>query len=757
MIVSPVKDRLSALIIGCLLVVVALCFFFSPFGQKLEEDFGLALLFKVRGPRPPPENVVIVNLDRLSSQKLGLPESINRWPRTVHARLVDFLKNKGAAAVTFDVHFAESRDLQEDRVFADSIRQAGNVVLYEKIQRESVVFRDNNVVIGALEVDQLIPPFPLLAESALALAPFPLPKLPVRVNQSWIFKTSSGDRPTLPAAAMLVLGLRYYDTLEQVITEEIGTSDDILLPGPEEVHTSRGFQRFYLRLRALLLERPELTSQLLARIGTGSYLKLSAEEHKTLRAVIQMLGGGSSMYLNYYGPPSTFPTYSVYELLSDDAAAGVSGDGVDVKNKVVFVGAANRTWAGQKDGFYTVYSQADGLDLSGVELAATAFANLYEGISVKPLSPSMEVLLIILCGFAVTLLGWRVSPAVGAALLFAFSIGYFLVARSMFSAHGIWPPMVTTLGLQPLITFLAVLYWKFFRAGRERENIKKALSFYLPEKAADALAKDLSFIRKGDQMVYSVCLMTDARDYTTLSERMEPEELSILMKEYYSYMFEPVNRQGGVVSDVVGDSMLALWPSPKPEEGLKKSSCRAAIQILEAVDQFNRKNEELQLPTRIGLHFGYMLIGNIGAGNHFEYAPVGDIVNTVSRIESLNKHLGTSILASEEVVTGLKGIPTRNVGCFILAGKSKPVVVYELFALTGRASDKDWNTLCEYFAMGLSRFREKQWDEAIEYFQKSLVVRENDGPTLFYLNLCRKYQHNPPESPWNGVVYLGKK
>lgn len=752
------RKLFSALLLGLVIALAGLCFFFSPYGQKLEENLGLALLFTIRGPRFPPEKVAIVNLDRISSQKLGLPKKFSKWPRMVHGRLVDFLKEKGAAVIVFDVHFAETRDRQGDRDFARSIRRAGNVVLFEKIERESLPISTQSGLTGTLEMERLIPPLPLFAESALALAPFPLPKLPVRVNQVWLFKTSAGARPTLPAAALQALGLKYSKELRDMIDQAVPSRDRHLLPFFGEGSSSRDLQQFGQGLRSLLLQRPELAGKLFSRIAADPSLGAGSEERKILQAVVRMFAGPNSLYLNYYGPPATLPTYSYSDLLLAESPSGLNSSAAVFKDKVVFVGASRKTWAGQVDGFYTVFSQPDGLDLSGVELAATAFANLYENKPVKPLSTGMSLALLVLCGFAVALFCWLASPAVAAILLALFSLCFLGTSRFYFSTYGTWPPVITPLIFQTFIAFLASLYWKFFRAGRERENIKKALGFYLPEKAVNALSKDLSFVRKGDQMVYSVCLLTDARNYTTLSEKMDPRDLSVHMKEYYSHLFEPVNATGGVVSDVVGDSMLALWPSTKPLPALRKSGCQAALQIIEAVAKFNRQHPDSILPTRIGLHFGYMLIGNIGAGSHFEYAPIGDIVNTASRIEGLNKHLGTSILATAEVVAELKEIATRNVGNFLLPGKSEPVGIHELLVLKKDGTlEKEQKALYELFSRGLSCFGEKRWDEAIAIFQECRALKNDDGPTLFYLNLCRKHKKNPPEQEWKGLVRIDKK
>ncbi len=750
------RNLLRALFPGVVLAFAGLCFFFSPYGQRIEENLGLALLFTIRGPRLPPDNVIIINLDRVSSQKLGLPANFSKWPRTVHARLVDLLKEKGAAVIAFDVHFVEARDRQEDRDFARSIRQAGNVVLFEKIKRESTPFPGENGPAGTLEMERLIPPLPMFAESARALAPFPLPKLPVRVNQVWLFKTSAGERPTLPAAALQVLGLRYSVKLKAMVDQVVQSSPGPL-PLPGEIPSMGDVRQFGQSMRAVLLQRPEIAGRLLSGIATDSSLNSVPEERRILQAVVRMSAGPDSLYLNYYGPPATLPTYSYSDLLLNAASSVLNPTAPVFKDKVVFVGASRKTWAGQVDGFYTVFSQPDGLDLSGVELAATAFANLYENKPVRPLSSAAGFVLIVLTGFLLALLFWMASPLVAVLLSAAFSLCFLGVGSYLFSADGIWLPLVTPLVFQSFFALLASLYWKIFKVGRERENIRKALRFYLPEKAVTALVQDLSFIRTGDQMVYSVCLMTDARNYTTLSEKMHPRVLSLFMKEYYSHLFEPVNTMGGVVSDVVGDSMLALWPSTKPGEILRKNACRAAVRIVQEVERFNRHHQGCMLHTRIGLHFGYMLMGNIGAGSHFEYAPIGDVVNTASRIEGLNKHLGTTVLATEEVVAGLPDIATRNVGIFLLPGKSKPVTVYELFVLEDGISAQKMGLVYDLFSRGLSCFTEKRWRDAEAFFQECTSVQANDGPSLFYLNLCRKYRQNPPGLEWQPIVHIDKK
>jgi adenylate cyclase len=350
-----------------------------------------------------------------------------------------------------------------------------------------------------------------------------------------------------------------------------------------------------------------------------------------------------------------------------------------------------------------------------------------------------------------------IFPTIYSALaVIALSALYLMLAWYQFNQAAIWYPLASPLFIQAPVAFLAAILWKYFVTHKERQNIQKAFGYYLPEKVVDQLAKDVAHIQSGVKIVYGTCLCTDAEQYTTLSEAMGPEELRAFLNKYYEVVFEPVRTHGGIVSDVIGDSMMALWTTTHPDARLRNQACLAALEISRAVDQFNQTSSAFQLPTRIGLHSGHLALGSVGAINHFEYRAVGDIVNTVSRIESLNKQLGTSILVSAEVLHQVDDFRTRELGEFLLSGKSKPVVLHELICPKDESSEKHRN-LCGLFTEALSAYRRQSWEKAIDKLKASLQVSEQDGPSLFYLRLCEKYRENPPGESWDGLVRLHKK
>ena len=238
---------------------------------------------------------------------------------------------------------------------------------------------------------------------------------------------------------------------------------------------------------------------------------------------------------------------------------------------------------------------------------------------------------------------------------------------------------------------------------------------------------------------------------------MNPQELGSLMNNYYDTIFKQVKAHGGNISDIVGDSMLAIWASSVDDADLRAKACMSALDIACAIDKFNQLlTSRFRLPTRIGLHSGSVLLGNIGAIDHYEYTPIGDVVNTASRIEGLNKYLGTKILVTEDALCKVNSFLTRKLGKFLLAGKSKPIAVLELICCQKEANEKQI-ALCKTFAKALDAYNRRSFKEAIEILHESMKNDYTNGPSQFYLTLCQQYINNPPSQTWNGLISLKKK
>ena len=226
---------------------------------------------------------------------------------------------------------------------------------------------------------------------------------------------------------------------------------------------------------------------------------------------------------------------------------------------------------------------------------------------------------------------------------------------------------------------------------------------------------------------------------------MAPDRLSGFLDRYFETLFGVVERHGGVVTDVVGDGMTCVWTMAAPE--CRRRACLAALEIDREVVAFNRRFKPLALPTRIGLNAGRVMVGNVGGGGRFAYSVVGDPVNTASRIEGLNKQLGTRILATDVVVDDLPELLLRPLGRFLPVGKTRPLCLLEILGRSGEPHDVG---LLDAFAAGLARFEVGCWSEAAARFEAVLAERPDDGPARFYLERCRRYQNGAPLPPEPG-------
>lgn len=747
------KAIITGLLIGALGVLGGVV----PFGFNLEENIGLDLMFRLRGFRHPPSNVVIVSLDKATVDALQLPANPYKWPRSLHANLIKNLVKKGASVIVFDMMFNEPSALDQDNLFAQAVREAGNVVLCQSLVKETVTLTDPDAKNKSeINIEKLIQPIHSLERSALATAPFPLPKIPVKVNQYWTFKTEAGDIPTLPVTAFQIFALDVYDQFIQML-EKISPSESVkLLPDKNTIIKNRLIEETMMMLRNLFTKHPMLVKKMIQEIQGSSILSSDAKKKRILKSLVEIYHGPKSRYLNFYGPPGTIEKISYYQVLKLGKSSASKDTNIDLKDKVVFVGISDNIQLGQRDGFFTVFSQPSGVDISGVEIAASALANLLEDNPVQPLVFPTYHLIIILWGILLSLICFFLPSILAAAGVIVIGVLYLITAVVQFKTTDIWYPVVIPLFFQMPVAYFSVTFWRFFETSRERKNIKKALEYYLPEREVIRLSKDIKNVKKNIQTVYGTCLFTDVEQYTSKTENLEPKELARLMNEYFGAVFKPIRQYGGFVSDIKGDSVLSIWATAEPDFNERKKACLAALDILSSVQHFKHFPDTLYLPTRIGLHSGFISLGSFGAENRYEYRPIGDIVNTASRIENLNRYLGTRILVSEEAIHQVDGLVTRKLGKFLLAGKSKAVTVYELMSRL-EESDLHQKNLCAIFTEGLNLYNKRSWEEAINVFKEVAKTYKGDGVSKYYLNLCETYKVDPPGETWDGVVILETK
>jgi adenylate cyclase len=736
---GPLRPKLGRSVVlglglGLFGAVVALL----PWTLAVEEMAGLGGLFGVRGAWPAPADVVIVGISRDAARDVGRTTELDTWSRGLHADLVDELTAAGARLIVFDLRFDEPRDAEGDRRFAESIARAGNVLLLEWTREEVVPLGGGRHAFS----ETYEPPLPELKAGALGSAPFVLPRVPVRVSQFWTFGRATTETPALPAVALQGALLHHYGELLAILERAEPGVTAAWPPSEAAVRAGRNLELTVRSIRRAFESRPALAAAAHAQLDGAE--PLAAESRAALRLLLDLYEGPGSRYLNPYGPARAMTT-----IRYDRALAGAPG--VDMAGKVVFVGLSEPRPAEQQDYFYSVFSERSGIDLSGVELGATAVANLLEHRALEPLPLRWHLLAMFAFGAVVgTLIGSLPLRAASAAFVGGSAL-YAVVAYWQFASAERWLPLAVPLLMQAPAAFAVALWWGFRELAAQRERVRTALGYYVPPALARRLAAQTVTIGVGRRLLHGTCLVTDAEQYTAVAERLAPDELASLMNDYYAQIFRVVQAYGGEISDTAGDSMVAVWASAKPDAGARARAAHAAVAILAAIDEFNARQTH-RLPTRVGVEFGQLLFGNIGAEQRYEYRAIGDIVNTAARIQGLNQLLGTRALVSAAALEGVAGLATRPVGTFLLRGKLQPVGVHEPLA-AGVALDSDGLAA---FAAALAAFRAASWPEAHERFAALAARFPADGPSRYYAALAARYGREPPVE-WRGAVRVSAK
>lgn len=446
---------------------------------------------------------------------------------------------------------------------------------------------------------------------------------------------------------------------------------------------------------------------------------------------------GRRRVLGLYGPLGSVSTLSYARALelAEDPARGAAA----FAGKAVLIGFSESNQSRQADAFRTAYTGSDEVDVSGVELCATAIANLLDGTGL--LRPADTTLVPALALWAAVLaLPWSLLPPRRAALTcLALSLGALGGVSWAFSQQSAWLPVILPVAIAPALAGLFGSAAHFRAARRRTAQLEKALDLGLTREGSEALVTLLRG-REGGRTVHGVCLSSDIEGYTALSESLSPEAARDVLNRYFACFIPVIQAHGGHVMDIVGDAVLSLWLA---DDSATDACARARAAALELHRQMNETPLEGALPTRFGLHYGPVFLGELGATHHREIRAVGNIVNTASRIQGANKPLGTRILASADVAAGGGPGHLRALGAFVLAGKSAPVSLVEL-----RPQPLPEGVVAS-FAEGLAAYAGGARDAARLRFDEVLAKIPDDGPAGFFARRCAAADgHLSDEEGW---------
>lgn len=299
--------------------------------------------------------------------------------------------------------------------------------------------------------------------------------------------------------------------------------------------------------------------------------------------------------------------------------------------------------------------------------------------------------------------------------------------------------------------------------SHELEKMKKGLlSFkkYVPSDLVKELIELGDDAKLGGEKKSLTIFFSDIANFTAISERLEPEELVCFLGEYLNVMNLNLLKNQATVDKYIGDSVMAFWGAPRNVEHPAIKSCSAALECQHQIQLLGQKWKaqgfDFDFYTRIGIHTGEVIVGNIGSDTRMSYTVIGDNVNLASRMESANKFYGTSTLISETTYQEVKDVfVTRLVDIAVLMGKVEPIRLYELVGEKGYVGDKKLRQI-ELYEKAFNYYQQRQFSETIVLLEKLLKSASDHTATLL-LERCKNYQLNPPAENWQGEYVLPNK
>lgn len=398
---------------------------------------------------------------------------------------------------------------------------------------------------------------------------------------------------------------------------------------------------------------------------------------------------GVQNFIRYYkkhsGSEYTHKKYSAIDII-DSLESIKKGERPiiepsELNDKIVFVGA-NARGAGLalEDALPTPILQRH----PGVDIQATNLDNLINNEFIKQTTLKQDLFVIILLSIATFIIISKFSIFKSILLLISIGIIYFIFTIICYR-NGIAPNVITPLAIQ-LVTMIFGYSYKFIQEGRNKEKIKNAMGKYLSQDIMQNVVQNIDDIRLGGKKANVTVLFADIRGFTSMSEKMTAEEVSVILNEYFSEIEPIITKYNGVINKFIGDAVMAIFGEPIQDINHPQNAVKCACEMLKKVEQLQDKwlfEGKPKIEIGIGINTGEAFVGNIGSEKRLEYTVIGDMVNLASRIESYNKVYKTNMLISSSTYSHVSDIvDVIKIADVTIRGKAKKMDIYEVLRLS---------------------------------------------------------------------------
>ena len=284
---------------------------------------------------------------------------------------------------------------------------------------------------------------------------------------------------------------------------------------------------------------------------------------------------------------------------------------------------------------------------------------------------------------------------------------------------------------------------------------------YVPNDVIEQFFANPERMLVGDNRVVSV-LFSDIRDFTAMSEMMQPEDLVETLNRYFTVMVDTIMSHHGIVDKYIGDAIMALFGTPEKREDDARESAYAALDMIDALGDFNRWQHERGLPSfqiGVGINYGVVTVGNIGTEKKLDYTVIGDMVNVASRLEGLTKRYRTPVVISESVRRKLAAdidrgrLATRLLDTVQVKGRSEGLKVYALARRLPDTNRRIWTIHDEAMELYYAR----DFEAARERFAAARAISSHDVPAAIMEARCEELLRQQPDRAWTGIVEMSEK
>ncbi len=669
--------------------------------RDLEWTSWNVRLHAAASPRKAGRDIALLAIDQDSLDVYEKQQALPwPWPRELYAAVVEYLRAGGAKAVVFDLIFSETSrfGVDDDAAFGRAAAAAGNVFLPVFLSRSPREVDDAKAASVALRYNKARPG---MAPPARMIQPLASATLPV-------------------------------DALTRTIR---GLGNVQFEPDRDSVY--RALPLFF-SVDGMVV--PSLPAAVTAFVKPGyDFGKVP-------------LDARGRMVLRYRGPAGTYKTWSIAAIVNSQAqiAEGQAPQvpPVEFRDKIVIVG-------GTAPGLLDYRPSPFGDAYPGMEILATALDNLLRKDFVRTAPRAAAWAWMLLVAVAVGVGASLPKKAWHVALVFPAALALPTVPAAAGIAVGLWWPFAAP-AFAAAGAYVGAALLSYGIEGAQRRFIKNVFKHYLSPHVIDRILRDPSLLKLGGERREITAFFSDVAGFTTVSEKLAPEELSALLNEYLSAMTDIILDEGGTLDKYEGDAIIAFWNAPLDQPDHAARACRAALRCQETLTRMGphfRERYGHELRMRIGLNSGPVAVGNMGSTRRFDYTALGDTMNLASRLEGACKAYGICLLAGPETrERAADGFAWREVDRLRVVGKREPVRVFELVGERG-ALDAPSEGRLEAFGRALEAYRSRDFGRALDLFRGG----DGDPVASVYAGRCERFLQEPPPADWDGVFELKVK